>query len=226
MIIILNNKCNLNKLEFKQYLKEINTINTNNILILCPSTINIPMFDSKKVLLGSQNVSKTEVGPHTGEISAKQLASYNVNYCIVGHSERRIEQNEENKDINKKIKRLQKENITPILCIGETLQERKNKTYKRVINKQIRESLDNIENIKNVIIAYEPVYAIGTGIVPQKEEIEEIIKLIKNKLPNNKILYGGSVNNKNKEMLSSIKLDGYLIGNLGLKVDELKEFLN
>ena len=225
MIVALNNKCNLNKDEFVKYLNKLNTIETDSTLILCPSIINIPMFDSKKILLGSQNVSKVEQGPHTGEVNAKQLASYDVKYCIVGHSERRIEYNEVNKEINKKIKRLQKEKITPILCIGETLKERKNKTYKRVISKQIRECLVNIGNIDDVIIAYEPVYSIGTGITPKKEEIEEVIDLIKKKLPNNKILYGGSVNNSNKDMLSKIDLDGYLVGNLSLKVEDLKEFL-
>lgn len=225
MILALNNKCNLNKNEFIKYLNKLNTIETDSTLILCPSIINIPMFDSKKILLGAQNVSKAEQGPHTGEVNAKQLASYDVKYCIVGHSERRTEYNEKNKEINKKIKRLQREKIIPILCIGETLKERRNKTYKRVISKQIRECLINIGNIDNVIIAYEPVYSIGTGITPTKEEIEEVIKLIKKKLPNNKILYGGSVNNSNKDMLSKIDLDGYLVGNLGLRIDDLKEFL-
>lgn len=225
MILALNNKCNLDKDEFIKYLNELNTIETTSTLILCPSTINIPMFDSKKILLGAQNVSKAEQGPHTGDVNAKQLSSYNVKYCIVGHSERRTEHNETNKEINKKIKRLQREKIIPILCIGETLEERRNKTYKRVISKQIRECLINIGNIDDIIIAYEPVYSIGTGLTPTKEEIVEIVKLIKKKLPNNKILYGGSVNNSNKDMLSRIDLDGYLVGNLGLRIEDLKEFL-
>lgn len=225
MILALNNKCNLDKDEFIKYLNELNTIETTSTLILCPSTINIPMFDSKNILLGAQNVSKAEQGPHTGDVNAKQLSSYNVKYCIVGHSERRTEHNETNKEINKKIKRLQREKIIPILCIGETLEERRNKTYKRVISKQIRECLINIGNIDDIIIAYEPVYSIGTGLTPTKEEIVEIVKLIKKKLPNNKILYGGSVNNSNKDMLSRIDLDGYLVGNLGLRIEDLKEFL-
>ena len=225
MILALNNKCNLDKDEFIKYLNELNTIETTSTLILCPSTINIPMFDSKKILLGAQNVSKAEQGPHTGDVNAKQLSSYNVKYCIVGHSERRTEHNETNKEINKKIKRLQREKIIPILCIGETLEERRNTTYKRVISKQIRECLINIGNIDDIIIAYEPVYSIGTGLTPTKEEIVEIVKLIKKKLPNNKILYGGSVNNSNKDMLSRIDLDGYLVGNLGLRIEDLKEFL-
>ena len=123
MILALNNKCNLDKDEFIKYLNELNTIETTSTLILCPSTINIPMFDSKNILLGAQNVSKAEQGPHTGDVNAKQLSSYNVKYCIVGHSERRTEHNETNKEINKKIKRLQREKIIPILCIGETLED-------------------------------------------------------------------------------------------------------
>ena len=87
-MIVLNNKCNLEKDEFINYLKSLETI--NHELILCPSTINIPEFNSNKILLGAQNVSKAEDGPHTGEVSAKQLSSYGVKYCIIGHSERRI----------------------------------------------------------------------------------------------------------------------------------------
>lgn len=226
-MIVLNNKSNLTKDEFINYINELENINIDSKFIVCPSTINIPMFETKKIILGAQNVSKAEQGPHTGEINASQLASYNVKYCIVGHSERRLEQNETNKDINKKIKRLQKENIIPILCIGETKEERKNKSYKRVLSKEIREALINIKDVEKIVIAYEPIYSIGTGMTPTKEEIEEVIKYIKKKLPTNKVLYGGSVNNSNKKMLQNIKdLDGYLIGNLGLKINDLKEFLS
>ncbi len=224
-MIVLNNKCNLEKDEFINYLKSLETI--NHELILCPSTINIPEFNSNKILLGAQNVSKAEDGPHTGEVSAKQLSSYGVKYCIIGHSERRIEEKETNRDINKKIKRLQKENITPILCVGETKEERRKKVYKRVINQELREALVNIENVENIIIAYEPIYSIGTGIIPKINEIEEIIELIKKKLPNNKVLYGGSVSLNNKDELSKINsIDGYLIGGLGLHVEDLNKFLN
>ena len=103
MIIALNNKCNLGKDEFNAYLDELYKVESNNI-ILIPSTINIPLVDPNKIDLGAQNVSRDGIGPHTGEIAAKQLKSYGVKYCLVGHSERRIEQKESNYDCAEKIK--------------------------------------------------------------------------------------------------------------------------
>ena len=120
MIIALNNKCNLVKDEFYNYLEELYKLDSSN-LILIPSTINIPLVDSNKIGLGAQNVSRDGSGPHTGEISAKQLNSFGVKYCLVGHSERRIEQKETNYDCAEKIKMLLDENIIPILCVGENL---------------------------------------------------------------------------------------------------------
>ncbi len=223
MIIALNNKSNLNKEEFISYLNSLKQISTNSTLILCPTYINIPLVDG--VLLGSQNVSRTDTGAFTGEVSAKQLKSYDVKYSIVGHSERREYQKETNEDIKEKIIKLQEEGITPILCIGESKVERDNGTYKEVIKEELS-ILNDIDN-SNIIIAYEPIWSIGTGIIPTNEEIIEVFELIKSILPNNKVLYGGSANNDNIDTLKQIDLiDGYLLGGLSLKPDKLQEFLN
>ena len=229
MIVMLNNKCNLNKEEFLNYLEDLKTIRTEEDLIVCPSTINLSMYDNSIFPLGAQNVSKYITGPHTGEISSKQLKSYGVKYCIVGHSERRQEQNESNKDTNEKIKMLLNEGITPVLCVGETKEERDNNTYKELITKEINDAIKDLneEEQESIIVAYEPIYSIGTGIIPKNNEIEEIFKLIKEILPTNKILYGGSANENNIDKLKQKKeIDGYLLVGLSLNITKLKDFLS
>lgn len=223
MIVALNNKSNLNKDEFINYLDKLNNISTNNTLILCPTFINIANFSSNNILLGSQNVSSYDNGAYTGEVSAKDLLTYGVKYSIIGHSERREYQKETNEDIKEKLNRLLENNITPILCIGESKLERDNNTYKSVLE----EELSILDTNSNAIIAYEPIWSIGTGVIPTKEEIEEVFEFIKERFPNNKVLYGGSANLSNIDMLKEISLiDGYLLGGLSLKVDELKTFID
>ena len=227
MIVALNNKSNLNKEEFISYIKELNNLKTNNKLILCPTYLNIPLVDID-ILLGSQNVSLTDNGAYTGEISAKELKSFNVKYTIVGHSERRCYQKETNEEIYIKIIKLFENDIIPILCIGESLEERKNNTYKEVLEKELS-ILNNLplEQKEKIIIAYEPIWSIGTGIIPTKEEIIEVFNLIKSILPNTKVLYGGSANTDNIDMLKTIEeIDGYLLGGLSLKPNDLQVFLD
>jgi len=224
MIVVLNNKSNLNKEEFISYINELNTINTTDTLILCPTYLNIANFNSNSILLGSQSVSSYDNGAYTGEVSAKDLFSYGVKYSIIGHSERRSYQKESNEEIKEKLIKLLENNITPILCVGESKLERDNNTYKSILEEELN-ILSNID--KEVIIAYEPIWSIGTGIIPTKEEIEEVITFIKEKYPNNKVLYGGSANLSNIDMLKSIPIiDGYLLGGLSLKTDELKTFID
>lgn len=228
MIIALNNKSNLEKAEFNVYLRELSEINTNHKLILCPTFLNISLYKESNILLGAQNVSKTINGAYTGEISASQLKSYDVKYCIIGHSERRRYQKETNEEIGIKAKRLLDNDIIPILCIGETLEERDNNQTEQIIKNQLQEALSNLtEEEKNkLIIAYEPVWSIGTGIIPTNEEIITVIGYIKEILNSNKILYGGSANEENISTLKQIEtIDGYLLGGLSLKIDKLKVFL-
>jgi len=226
MIIALNNKSNLNKHEFEKYLIDLNTINTNHKLILCPNYLNISSFTSNNISLGSQNVSSNNSGPYTGEISARELKSYNVEYSIVGHSERRnIESNEE---IFNKVVRLLENNIIPILCIGETKEEKENNKVEEVLSNQLKLMLNIKEEYRSkIILAYEPRFSIGTGIIPTNEEITNTINYIKTILPNNKVLYGGSANEENIDTLKQItNIDGYLLGGLSLKIDKLKVFLD
>ena len=228
MIIALNNKCNLTKQEFLKYQEELGSLSTQNKLILCPTFLNIGHFDLKNVELGAQNVSFNDQGAYTGEVSAQQLQSEQVKYCIVGHSERRNYQQETDEEINQKIMRLFEQDIIPILCVGETKEEREKQLEKSIIEKELTIALANLtsEQKEKIIIAYEPIWSIGTGIIPTNDQIKEMFKNIKNMVPNNKVLYGGSANEENIVLLKEIKeIDGYLLGGLSLKPEKLKVFI-
>ena len=187
------------------------------------------MFNLENIELGSQNVSKNDIGAHTGEVSASQLASLNVKYCIIGHSERRQELYETSDDINLKIKNLLEKNITPILCVGETKQEKDNAKTTSKISKQIEIATKDLtqDEKSKIIVAYEPIWSIGTGLIPTIEEIDTTLSLIKELLPGVKTLYGGSANEENIGYLKKSELiDGYLLGGLSLKPAKLQIFIN
>ena len=233
-LVVLNHKMNFTYEGIKLYIRSLKKISTNNIkLVVCPSNLYISDFIDNDFYTGSQNVSNYDNGSYTGEISASQLQSIGVKYCIIGHSERKQYFNESNKDINNKLKQLLKHNIIPILCVGETLQDKDNGVANDVITKQIMEATKgiNIRELEDIIISYEPVWAIGCGIIPSTRYIEEKIALIKQcvydiGLVDTKILYGGSVNDNNIEVLKQIDdLDGYLIGGLGLDINKLSNLI-
>lgn len=228
MIIALNNKCNLTKEEFNKYQEELEKLKYNCIMILCASPLNIGKFKLTKCHLGAQNVSKDSVGAHTGEISATQLKSYNVEYCIIGHSERRQDQKETNDDISKKIRNLYDCKIIPILCVGESKEQKDAGKVKEVITEEIISATKDLteDEKNNLIVAYEPIWSIGTGIIPTTDEIANVLKLIRELLPNAKLLYGGSANEKNIEELKVCSyIEGYLLGGLSLKPEQLNNFI-
>ena len=186
-------------------------------IIYCPpSTLIRPMskkLKDSRIEVGAQNCHENEnYGAFTGSINSKMLKDVGAKYVIIGHSENR-QRGESNKKINNKIKSVLKSGLKVIFCIGETSQEkRKKKTY-QVLNNQIKIGLDKIRNKKNIIIAYEPVWSIGTGLIPKSNELIKIITFIKKKYKNLKVLYGGSVNSKNINELKLIEnIDGFLIG--------------
>ena len=186
------------------------------------------LFNLSNIILGAQNVSSYNEGPHTGEISSKMLKSYGVEYSLVGHSERRREQKEKDIDVQSKIQALLQVGIKPILCIGETKEERKSGKVLEKIAEELSVAFEDLtkEEIDGIVIAYEPLYAIGTGVVPSLKEIEEVLSFVKEKYKENKLLYGGSVNlDTFKKLKNSSLIDGYLLGSLSLKVGELKEFI-
>ena len=163
--------------------------------------------------VGAQNCHEQDVyGAFTGSVNSSMLKSVGAKYIIIGHSENR-QSGETDKLINLKIKSALKSGLKVIFCIGETLKAKRKKITKSVLNKQIKEGLKNIKNNKKIIIAYEPVWSIGTGIIPKSDDLFKTISFIKKEKKNYKVLYGGSVNPKNINQLKSINnIDGYLIG--------------
>ena len=186
-------------------------------IIYCPpSTLIRPMSKKLKttpIEVGAQNCHEQNTyGAFTGSINSMMLKNVGAKYVIIGHSENR-QAGETNKLINLKIKNALKSGLKVIFCIGETLQEKRKKITKQILNKQIKLGLNKIKNKKNVIIAYEPIWSIGTGLIPKSNELFKTIDFIKKKIKNNKVLYGGSVNPKNIYELKLINnIDGYLIG--------------
>ena len=186
-------------------------------IIYCPpSTLIRPMskkLKDSRIEVGAQNCHENEnYGAFTGSINSKMLKDVGAKHVIIGHSENR-QRGESSKKINNKIKSALKSGLKVIFCIGETSQEkRKKKTY-QVLNNQIKTGLDKVKNKKNIIIAYEPVWSIGTGVIPKSNELIKIITFIKKRYKNLKVLYGGSVNSKNINELKLIEnIDGFLIG--------------
>ena len=192
-------------------------------IIYCPPYTLINIFINKlkksKIYVGAQNCHfKKDNGPHTGSISSKMIKDLGCRYVIVGHSENRQE-GETDLLLNKKIQSCLKNSLKIIFCIGENLKEKKNKKTNKILFNQITKGLKGIKNINNIIIAYEPVWSIGTGVIPKKKELKENIffikKILKNKFKKKyfSVLYGGSVSPDNIKELKDIKeIDGFLIG--------------
>ena len=179
-------------------------------------------------LAGAQNVAYAESGAYTGENSAKMVSSVGADFSLVGHSERRALFEETDEVVNKKINRIINNGLIPLLCVGETLDEYNQKNTKKVIGRQLKEGLKDIKNISKLIIAYEPVWAIGTGKVASVNDIKTNILFIKQtirkkygdnaKIP---VLYGGSVKSSNaKEIFAIDCVDGALVGGASLDCAE------
>jgi triosephosphate isomerase len=195
----------------------------NKIILCVPNTL-IFNFNSKlksrSISLGAQNCHQhNSYGPFTGSVSAKMLKNAGAKYIILGHSENRAEGETPNL-IKKKIISSLNEKLNVIFCIGETSHEKKRKMTFSTLRKQIKNSIEKFFLSDRIIIAYEPVWSIGSNKIPQPHELKSIIKFIKKDFKNIfnynkslKVLYGGSVNDKNIRMLSTIsELDGFLIG--------------
>lgn len=188
--------------------------------------------ETELFVVGAQNVSSFEDGAYTGEVSARMLDSIGVSYCIIGHSERRKYFKEDNATLAQKVKMALKYDMAPIFCVGEVLEEREANRHFDVIRQQIEESLFDLDDadFENVIIAYEPVWAIGTGKTATPEQAEEvhafIRSLVREKYGDDMaeklyILYGGSCNAKNAaDLFAQLDVDGGLIGGASLKAED------
>jgi triosephosphate isomerase len=193
--------------------------NTKFRIIYCPpNTLIRPLSKRLKktnLEVGAQNCHEDEnYGAFTGHVNSKMLKNVGAKYVILGHSENR-QSGETDKLINLKIKSAIKSKLKVIFCIGETLSEKRKKRTNKVLAKQITNGLKSIKDTSNIIIAYEPVWSIGTGLIPKSNDLLNSISFIKNKFLKKtpKVLYGGSVNAKNIAQLKDISvIDGFLIG--------------
>ena len=226
-LVFGNQKMNINKEEVLGIVEMLKTIENRDNIVMLPS---YPFLEYYKdvVRFGSQDVSAYLKGAYTGEVSVSQIKSLGASCSIVGHSECRKYHNETIETLRNKITLLLENDVTPVFCIGESLEEYENNTTLEVIYNQISSVFDGLNNLDNIIIAYEPVWAIGTGKTPTNEEIDSTIGNIKNYIKDKYgvsdiVLYGGSVSPKNIEELNKIdNVDGYLIGGSSSIKEELK----
>ncbi len=215
---------------------------TENEVILCVPYIDIFYAtlnaQNTNIKIGAQNMHFEEKGAYTGEISGQMLKSVGVDYVIIGHSERRQYFMETDEIVNKKVKSAFKYGLLPIVCVGETLEQRESGNAYDIITNQTEKALDGLEisQIENTIIAYEPVWAIGTGKTATSEDANDAIKEIRKKIGGKYgqdtaerviILYGGSMKPTNaKELLEMSDIDGGLIGGASLLADDFSKIVN
>ena len=243
-VIAGNWKMNMLPNEAMEYIQEFSELvkDTENEVVLC-----VPYTDlfyclmnaqGTNIKIGAQNMHWAENGAYTGEVSAKMLKSIGVEYVIIGHSERRQYFAETDETVNKKLKAAFEYELKPIVCVGETLEEREAGKTSEIITSQTRLALEGLtdEQVKNTIVAYEPIWAIGTGKTATSEDANnsikeiraEISKIYGNDVAENVIIqYGGSVKSSNaKELFTTSDIDGGLVGGASLKPDEFSKIVN
>jgi len=241
-IVAGNWKMNLDNSQASELFNQLNKIpNFENVeIVIAPAHIYLSRFSQNKsnIILAAQDVSENDNGAYTGDISSTMLSSINIKYCLVGHSERRNIHKETDGLIFKKAKALLKNGITPIFCCGESIEERNNKQEYETVRKQLSLIINNLseDEILNTVIAYEPVWAIGTGLTASSKDAQlmhnYIRSLIEKKFSNNissqiSILYGGSCKPDNsKELFSQKDIDGGLIGGASLNADSFISIVN
>ncbi len=243
-VIAGNWKMNMLPGEAIEFINELTPLvkDTENEVILCvPYTdlfYSLLTAQNTNIKIGAQNMHFEESGAYTGEVSGKMLKSINVEYVIIGHSERRQYFAETDETVNKKVKAAFKNGLKPIVCVGETLEEREAGEAVEIITKQTELALEGLTNeqVENTIIAYEPIWAIGTGKTATSEDANNSIKEIRNKIKEiygqetaSRVIiqYGGSVKSSNaKELFNMSDIDGGLVGGSSLKAEEFSKIVN
>lgn len=223
-VIAGNWKMNGTRNGLKDMVAALQNVETENKVILCVPFTMLGV-ESGKTSLGSQDVSTHDHGAYTGEVSAQMISDTGAKYVIVGHSERRQYHNETNDIVRQKVEAALSAGLTPIVCVGETMDEKQAGKTMEIVESGVRESIPN--NIdKDIIVAYEPRWAIGAGLTPTTEEIAEAHKLIADTLTSmglagTPVLYGASVKGSNAaEIMSIPNVDGVLVGGASLKPDD------
>ena len=243
-VIAGNWKMNMLPNEAIEYIDKLSKLvkDTTNEVVLCVPYIDLfyalLAAQNTNIKIGAQNMHFEEKGAYTGEISPQMLKSINVEYVIIGHSERRQYYNETDETVNKKVKAAHRVGLKPIVCVGETLEERENGKTAEIITEQTKLALKGLdeEQVAKTIIAYEPIWAIGTGKTATSEDANNSIKEIRKEIARNYgqetanrviIQYGGSVKAENaKELFSMSDIDGGLVGGASLKVDEFNKIIH
>ena len=210
----------------------------NEVIVCVPFTdlfYTLLTAQETNIHVGAENMHWEESGAYTGEVSPTMLKSINTEYVIIGHSERRQYFNETDETVNKKVKSALAHGLKPIICVGETLEQREAGQTEALITNQISKALNGltVEDLDNVIVAYEPIWAIGTGKTATNEEANDAIKSIRNKIKEEfntddvTILYGGSCNDKNaKDLFAMPDIDGGLVGGASLKANQFEKIVN
>ncbi|MGO1368403.1 MAG: triose-phosphate isomerase [Senegalia sp. (in: firmicutes)] len=242
-IIAGNWKMNKTISEGVDFVKEIKHLgdNTDVEVVVCVPFVSLlsvkKELEASNIKLGAQNIHFEENGAYTGEISPLMLKEIGVDYAIIGHSERREYFNETNETVNKKVKSSLAHDIKPIVCVGETLEEREDNSAKEKIKTQITKALEDVskDDMKNIVLAYEPIWAIGTGKTASSEDANEMISYIRNLIRDKydeeiseevRIQYGGSVKPNNvTEIMNEPDIDGALVGGASLKKDDFTELV-
>lgn len=243
-VIAGNWKMNMLPNETIDFIQELTPLvkDTKNEVILCVPYIDLFYallhVQDTNIKIGAQNMHWEEKGAYTGEISGKMLKSIGVEYVIIGHSERRQYFAETDETVNKKIKSALANGLKPIVCVGETLEQREAGQTEQIVTSQIEKAFKDIpaSSLEQIIIAYEPIWAIGTGKTATKEDANTTIMQIRKKLSEiygqNEadgviIQYGGSVKPSNaKELFEMSDIDGGLVGGASLKADEFSKIVN
>ena len=227
-IIACNLKMNLMPSEIPDYIEKMKKYKDD--VLMFPSAIYIKDFVDNGFTTGAQDIGFAPRGAFTGDLSVLQLKELGIKYSIVGHSEKR-NYHLDDRFVNKKIELCIENDIIPILCVGETEEENISNNTLKVCIKEIDSAfIDN--EVKNIIISYEPIWSIGTGLVPKNDFIEDIVSNIKKYVYNKYgievlVLYGGSVDEENIEKLERIpSLDGYLIGGCALDPEAMGKLIN
>jgi triosephosphate isomerase len=183
--------------------------------------------------LGAEDCSAHDSGAFTGEVSAKMIAETGAKYCIVGHSERRLYHNETNEIVAAKASRCLENGLIPIICVGETKEQKENGETLKIIEDQVWQSVPDAKTVKSeIIVAYEPAWAIGTGLIPSADEIQIVHNHIAKNLdaiglPGTAILYGGSVKSSNAaEIMALSNVGGVLVGGASLDAEQFGEIIN
>ena len=233
-----NWKMNKTSSEARDFAEKINEFEFKNAdVLLAPSFVSLESFRknlNKKIEVSAQNLSQFDHGAYTGEVSTAMLKDIGVENVIIGHSERREKFFESNEIVNAKVKKALADGFHVILCLGEALEVKAKNKEVDFVKDELLKSLDGIENIENITIAYEPIWAIGTGKTCSAEDAEKMCREIRQIINKNygeisekiRILYGGSVKPSNaKEILSEENIDGVLVGGASLDLDSFIEII-